>query len=648
MATVGSLVVNLLGNTQQFRKEFAAIPSFLSGIQGQIAAFISVSAGLAGLGRGMDLAMKAEQAEVSFEVMIGSASRAKLMIGELRDFANKSPFSMQGVTEAGRLLMNFGITANQVMPSIKMLADVAAGDEQKLNRLALVFGQISAKGRLTGDNLKQLTEAGFNPLQEISARTGESIGALTKRMEEGHVGLAEFRQAFIDATSAGGRFFGMNERQSKTVSGLFQQLRDNVDNSLRQIGVTLIETFDIGRIIQTASTWLATFGDWMRSTGRDVIVIGGAIMGFVGGVVALQAALRAATLAVALFRAVSSPLGAATVLIGLVAAHEAVSQLNDMFNATAAAAQHMGAATVAAGQAAASSAKPKGGAASENGPLGEQIAMLRQLQEEREKIGARGGARAGMLDGWIAETQTRIDELTAGPAIGKMEDEHLAGLWEKVRALQNAAGTMSQTQIGFKTDALKQEIDDITGLRERLAELNDEINGMSKIDLEVQKYRDKQSSDEGVAELRKRLELAEKLKDARKFGDTMKDKIKSPGQELTEGLTKLWELRRRKEITSEQFDKMKAYLEKDAAKAEAALVENKGKEKDSPLTALRAGTQEAQQAILRGMIDKAKPNGKLETLAEKQLKAQEESRKHLETLAKRDQDEPVVIETASF
>ncbi len=138
------------------------------------------------------------------------------------------------------MLMSYGIKADDVMGTLKLLGDVSGGNAEKLQRLTLAYGQVQAKGRLMGGEVIQMVENGFNPLQEISRTTGKSVAQLTKEMEEGGISAAMVTQAFMSATGAGGRFNGMMDKQSKTLLGLWSALMDNVGMAARAIGDALV------------------------------------------------------------------------------------------------------------------------------------------------------------------------------------------------------------------------------------------------------------------------------------------------------------------------------------------------------------------------------------------------------------------------
>jgi tape measure domain-containing protein len=108
-----------------------------------------------------------------------------------------------------------------------MIGDVSMGNKEKFDGLALAYSQVMSTGRLMGGELNQLIERGFNPLQQISKRTGESIAQLKKRMEDGGLGAGEVTQAFKDATSEGGLFFQAIEKGAQTFNGKVAQMQDS-------------------------------------------------------------------------------------------------------------------------------------------------------------------------------------------------------------------------------------------------------------------------------------------------------------------------------------------------------------------------------------------------------------------------------------
>lgn len=184
-------------------------------------------------------ARQMEQTQISFEVMLGSAQKASSLLGELTDLANVTPFTRTELQDSAKLLLNFGVSAEKIIPSVKMMGDISGGNAQKMHLMTLAFAQSSAAGRLMGQDLLQMINAGFNPLQEISAKTGISMAVLKKKMEAGAITTKMVEAAFRSATSEGGRFFRLMDRQSETFEGRLSTLRDKMEIWSGNMGKTI-------------------------------------------------------------------------------------------------------------------------------------------------------------------------------------------------------------------------------------------------------------------------------------------------------------------------------------------------------------------------------------------------------------------------
>lgn len=207
---------------------------------------VAIGAGIASLGRAaINAAKDYEVLKVAFTTFIGNVSLAEIKIKQLRQFAAETPFTVDEVFKASRTLLGYGVAAGDLIPIIKRLGDVAGGTGAPLERLALVFGQVRAAGRLYGQDLLQLINAGFNPLQEISRTTGKSFGQLKDEMRKGLVTFDDVNQAFITATSEGGKFFNLTNALANTTQGRLARLSEAWTELLRVIGDGLLPTFTL-------------------------------------------------------------------------------------------------------------------------------------------------------------------------------------------------------------------------------------------------------------------------------------------------------------------------------------------------------------------------------------------------------------------
>ena len=125
------------------------------------------------------------------------------------------------------------------MPDLKMLGDISLGNKEKFNSLALVFGQVKSQGRLMGQDLMQMINAGFNPLMVISEKTGESMESLKDKMSKGQITYEMVADAMRTATSAGGQFYNAMDNQSKTLQGQFSTLKDSVQEFAGEVSQDL-------------------------------------------------------------------------------------------------------------------------------------------------------------------------------------------------------------------------------------------------------------------------------------------------------------------------------------------------------------------------------------------------------------------------
>lgn len=207
------------------------------------------------------LAAEYEKTSVAFEVMLGSAEKATNMLGELRTFAAESPFSMVGVTESAKQLKAYGLEANQIIPTLRMLGDAAVGDQTKLDRLAYAYGQVKSAGRLYGTELRQFTETGLPIIDEIAKTKGVQPGEVKNLVETGQVDYGDVVRSFKAMTSAGGQFYGMSEKFGQSFPGQMEQLASAVNIAKQEFGTILIDELGLSDATQD----LKSFADWAKA-----------------------------------------------------------------------------------------------------------------------------------------------------------------------------------------------------------------------------------------------------------------------------------------------------------------------------------------------------------------------------------------------
>jgi tape measure domain-containing protein len=222
-------------SNKSLKESQTSTSSAITSLKGMAAAYLSVQT----VAKAINLASQVEDATIAFEVLTGSAKDGQLLFEQIRKFAAESPVTFSNAAEATKTMMSFGVAAQDVQKNLQMLSDVTGGNNERFKNLALAFSQMSAAGRLMGQDVLQMINAGFNPLQQISKTTGESMIELKKRMEDGGISTQEVRQAFIDATSEGGMFEGMTDRLAQTVSGKLNIALSDMEQKLAAAGEAL-------------------------------------------------------------------------------------------------------------------------------------------------------------------------------------------------------------------------------------------------------------------------------------------------------------------------------------------------------------------------------------------------------------------------
>lgn len=208
---------------------------------------------LMGVGKAIGLAFSAQQAiafvkqivsvrseiqalEVSFRTLLGSQQASAELMRQMKEFAAATPLQLGDLAKGAQTMLGFNVDADEIMPMLKAIGDISMGDAQKFQALTLAFSQMQSVGKLMGQDLLQMINAGFSPLAVMADKTGKSIGELKEEMSAGAISAEMVKQAFIDATSEGGKFYGMLSGQGDTVKGALAQLSGAFTDMFNGIG----------------------------------------------------------------------------------------------------------------------------------------------------------------------------------------------------------------------------------------------------------------------------------------------------------------------------------------------------------------------------------------------------------------------------
>ena len=256
----------------------------------------------AGIGVVSKLGMETEKTAASFNVLFGSEDKAAKALGEIYDYADRTLWDRSTALSVIQTMRGFSVSSEHVVDDMKMLADVAVGDKNRLQQLAVAFGQISSYGHLAGQELRQLINAGFNPLQELAEMTGKSMEQLTDEMAKGLISFDMVRAAFIKATSAGGRFYNITEAMANTSFGAARRLAGQLVRSLLEI-YNIIQPLIIP-VLNSLNNALQAVGNMAQWVVKNMEWIAPVLASLAAGFGAYVVVTKAATIASGAFAAI--------------------------------------------------------------------------------------------------------------------------------------------------------------------------------------------------------------------------------------------------------------------------------------------------------------------------------------------------------
>jgi len=318
---VGSSLSRLSRKVTVTKGDFIAAGAIATGLIGTI--------GLVGK-KALGVASDFEQLGVAFEVLVGDADVAKDLLKKLVEFAAKTPFDVKGVTTAGKQLLAMGASTEDVLPELKMLGDVSAGLGVPMDRLVTNFGQVRTVGHLAGRELRDFSVAGvplIEALTQVGTTAGKTKEEIADMVSKGLVGFDDVKLAFEKMTGAGGKFEDMMERQSETLAGSIEKVKDKIDIFLSAaVGVEATGEVREGSIFAIAKQVVDKLGDTLDMVTPKVIefmdklavnkealtvlagIIGGLLVGAVLAVVAVIGAIPVVIVVatVAVFAAVAA------------------------------------------------------------------------------------------------------------------------------------------------------------------------------------------------------------------------------------------------------------------------------------------------------------------------------------------------------
>lgn len=177
-----------------------------------------------------------QQYEIAFETMLGSGQKAKGMISDLANLAATTPYDMKGVVNGAKQLLAYGFAANEITDTMRRLGDVSAGLGLNLQDLTWLYGTTMVQGRLFTRDLMQFTGRGIPLTEELAKQFGVTKDKVSELVTAGKVGFPEVKKAIESLTNEGGKFGGLMEKQSHSITGQISNIKDTIEMAINDLG----------------------------------------------------------------------------------------------------------------------------------------------------------------------------------------------------------------------------------------------------------------------------------------------------------------------------------------------------------------------------------------------------------------------------
>jgi len=210
----------------------------------------------------------------ALRAILQDRAAADEIFNQLKVLAVKSPYTFKDLTSYAKQLTAFSTPVNEVYETTKKLADVSAGLGVDMGRIILAYGQVRSAEFLRGQEVRQFTEAGVPILKDLADQFAEiegraiSVGEVFDKISKRQVPFAMVEEAFNRMTSAGGKFYNMQEVLAETVKGKVSNLQDAWEIMLSKIGDAHSGT--IKGILSGITNLLANYQSWI-SIVKDLI-----------------------------------------------------------------------------------------------------------------------------------------------------------------------------------------------------------------------------------------------------------------------------------------------------------------------------------------------------------------------------------------
>jgi tape measure domain-containing protein len=172
-------------------------------------------------------AMLTGQASSMQEAMAQTSGKSKELLDWIQQLAIASPFKQDDVAQAFRLSMALGFNtqeAQRLTQAMLNFSTATGAGGESMERISRALGQIRTKGRLSMEEVNQLTEAGVDVMRILEDATGKTGQALIKDISSGALSAQAAIEAIISDTER--LYSGAGDAAANSMAGLLSTLEE--------------------------------------------------------------------------------------------------------------------------------------------------------------------------------------------------------------------------------------------------------------------------------------------------------------------------------------------------------------------------------------------------------------------------------------
>jgi len=241
--TIAELVVKIGADASQFVRQMEVTKRQVATVGRAMESFgrtttYAVTVPMLGMAAAaLKMSASMEQTGVAFRSMLKDGNASAAMLKEIQRIAAETPFEFPELANSARLLLAYRFEASKIIPMLRTIGDAASAmgaGAEGIDRITRALGQMQAKGRVTAQEMLQLSEIGINGFQMIAEATGKSVQEIMKLSEKGMIDAATGVSAILSGINR--QFGGAMEQQSRTLLGRWSTFLDDAKAALRLFG----------------------------------------------------------------------------------------------------------------------------------------------------------------------------------------------------------------------------------------------------------------------------------------------------------------------------------------------------------------------------------------------------------------------------